>query len=245
MEITFVHHDTYMDDVNNQQALHDLADFLFHEPSFLTATADLVLYKWFQFESWKMEYLKTKAPNKRISELRKKYTDILSAIFNLAQKPPQGESKEDYLGRLRGGVLEVLVTRFLQGRYPYLGNNSHVYVDGEPLKVSERADSPKTVDVAGVDRLKEPEKGELYECKVSSRYIERRHLEFIKAARRKLDQKRVQSILVTIISFESKVFLMKTFKKLDFKNYKNYKAISREYLGKLASYEEVKAVLTG
>lgn len=242
MEMAFVHYDTFMDDVNSQQAVIDLADFLFHEPGFIPVTADLVLYKWFQFELWKMEYLKTKAQNKKISELRKKFTDILSAIFNLALKLPEGESKEHYLGRLRGGVLEVLVTRFLQERYPCLGNNCHVYVDGEPLKVSERAANPKTVDVAGVNRLNDPGKGELYECKVSSRYIERRHLEFIKAARRRLDQKGLQSILAAIISFESEVYLMKTFKKLGFKN---QKVISRKYLGKLASYEDVKAVLTG
>ncbi|HOV79415.1 MAG TPA: hypothetical protein PK728_04855 [Bacillota bacterium] len=242
MEIAFVHYDTYMDDVNSQQALHDLADFLFHEPSFLTITADLFLYKWLQFELWKMNYLKTKAPNKRISKLRNKFTNILSAIFSLAQKPPKGESKEDYLGRLRGGVMEVVVTRFLQERYPCLSNNCHVYVDGEPLKVSENATNPKTVDVAGVDKLNDPGKGELYECKVSSRYIKRRHLEFIKAARRRLDQKGLQPVLLTIVSFENEVYLLKTFKKLGFKN---QKAISRNYLIKLAAYEDVKAVLTG
>ncbi|HPZ43581.1 MAG TPA: hypothetical protein PL078_06200 [Bacillota bacterium] len=244
MEISFVHHDTYMDDVNSQQALHDLADFLFHEPGFLTDMADVVLYKydWTEFQFWKIGYLKKEERNKRKVDLREKFAALLTAVFDLVHQPPAGESKESYLHRLRGGVLEVLVTRFLQERYPCLGNNCHVYVDSEPLKVSERAANPKTVDVAGVDRLNDPGKGELYECKVSSRYIERHHLEFIKAARRRLDQKGLQSILVAIISFESEVYLTKTFKKLGFKN---QKVISRKYLGKLSGYEDVKAVLTG
>lgn len=242
MEITFIHYDTYMDDVNSQQALRDLADFLFHEPGFLTDTADMILYKWFQFQMWKICYLKTKAPNKRIGVLRKKFTALLDAVFDLVHQPPAEESKESYLHRLRGGVLEVLVTRFLQGRYPCVGNNCRVYVDGEPLKVSERAVNPKTVDVAGVDRLNDPGKGELYECKISSRYIEKHHLEFIKTSRRRLDQKGLQSILAAIISFESEIYLQKKFIKLGFKN---QKVISRNYLVKLASYEDVKAVLAG
>ena len=122
-----------------------------------------------------------------------------------------------------------------------MGNNCHVYVDGEPLKVSEKA-NPKTVDVAGVDKLNQPGQGELYECKISSHYIERRHLEFNRVARRRLKQKGLSSILVAVISFENGVYLKAAFKKLGFST---QKMISREYLSSLASYEKAKLLLIG
>lgn len=239
MGIAFVHTDEYMDDVNGQQALIDLADFLFQENRFIPDTADLVLNKWRQYRLWDLKYRQTKAPNRRIKELRKRYAYLLEAVFDLAEHPPAGESIEEYSGRLRGGVLEVLVKRFLQSRYPHTESNCRVYIDGEPLKIY-RNTVPKTVDAAGVDNLDQPVKGELYECKVGRCYIERRHLVFIRDARRMLNQKALPAILISLVSFENRVFLQKVFKELGFPN---QRMISCERLQSLADYDQVKATL--
>lgn len=240
MLFSFLHADPYMDDVNSQQALHDLADFLFQEQDFLIDAADVVLScdTVIKFQYWKIGYLR-KVVSKKKEELRKKFTDLLATVFELAWTPPKGETEIDYLRRLRGGVLEVLVARFLLVRYPCMGYNCHVLVDEDPLKGSKGA--PKTVDVAGVDKLQDPEKGELYECKVSSFHIENYHLKFIKNARSYLSQKGITSILAAVVSFENEVLLKASFRRL---GYSTQKMISRNHLKSLVSYEKVSAVLT-
>jgi hypothetical protein len=240
MHLSFVHADHYMDDVNSQQALHDLADFLFREQEYLTDTADVVLSNdtVIKFQYWKIGYLR-KVVSKKKKELCKQFTDLLATIYELAWTPPKGETEKDYLRRLRGGILEVLVSRFLMERYPCMGCNCHVLVDAEPLKGSNGV--PKTVDVAGVDKLDKPQQGELYECKVSSFYIKKYHLEFINKTRIYLDRNGLTTILAAVVSFENEVSLKATFKKL---GYSNQKMLSRKHLKSLVSYDKVKSVLT-
>ncbi|TEB13986.1 hypothetical protein Psfp_03256 [Pelotomaculum sp. FP] len=240
MLLSFVHADHYMDDVNSQQALHDLADFLFREQEYLTDAADVVLSNdtVMKFQYWKIGYLR-KVVSKKKEELRKKFTDLLATIFELAWTPPKGETEIGYLRRLRGGILEVLVSRFLMVRYPCMGCNCHVLVDAEPLKGSNGA--PKTVDVAGVDKLDNPQQGELYECKVGSFHIKKYHLEFIGNTRLYLDQNGLTAVLAAVVSFENEVLLKASFRRL---GYSTQKMISRKQLKSLVSYEKVKSVLT-
>jgi len=241
MVITYDHADTYMDDVNCQQALHELADFLFQEQDFLLDASDALKKTTLgDFELWRMTYLKKILSPKRKSKLQKTFDSLLYAVYDLARRPPAGFNEKDYLQKLRGGVLEVLVARFLMERYNSMGCNCHVHIDNEPLKGTN--DHAKTLDVAGVDKLNEPGKGELYECKIGSQYIKHHHLDFIKKARRQLDGKGLGSVLVSIVSFENRIFLKQRFSKL---NFKGQKMIPFQEIRSLNDYNKVKVVLTG
>lgn len=239
MEIAFVHNDEYMDDVNGQQAVIDLADFLFQEKNFLDDVADGVLnnFNVTKFQFWRIAYLR-KIDKKKKEESRKIFTDLLANVFEMAWFPPKGQTEIDYLRRLRGAVLEVLVKRFLLERYPSMGCNCRVFLDGNPLINSKG--NPKTVDVAGVDKLHDPGKGELFECKVGGHYIKDYNLIFLGIARKQLDQEGLCSLLLALVSFENERCLQSIFKRL---KVPEEKTISREKLKSLISYDRVKAAL--
>ncbi|SHE31300.1 hypothetical protein [Desulforamulus putei] len=244
MKVNFIHTDEYMDYVHSQQEIHDLADFLLSEPEFLPEVAAAVLksYKLGEFEKWRMSYLNlnnlAKAKAKRAKQER--FATMLKKVFDLALTPPEGESEEQFLKKLRGGILEVLVSRFLVERYCCLSSNCLVCVDGQVLKAKPEDTAGKTMDVAGVDKLADTQIGEWYECKVSSRFTSEKTIAFIQQTRQLLASKGAKDLLVSLVSFENKTLWSSLFKKY---GYAEQKMIGQNELASLISYDKVKRVL--
>lgn len=235
------HTDEYMDDVNGQKPICDLAQFLVENPSFILNVGDLVLYRWGDVQSWILRYRKSlRGKNKLFGE---KLADLVQQVHDLSFTPPDGEDRKTYVNRIRGGILETLVGCFVQRRYNVYGNNCHVYVDGEPLSVPETEDPgkhPKTFDVAAVDSCLEPSIGELYECKVSGAKIDHYILSVVDEAARIFQERGLLNVFVGIVSFEGLASLSGKFKNLGFGD---QKMVSIENLYRLKSYEDIKSVL--
>lgn len=235
------------DELVRREELQALAEFLFANRQYFLTAAEVIATVTNQrdFGFWQMSFLRKAATRKSIKKEGRRagggadnqFVNLLRSVYDLAYCLPGKETEN--LARLRGAVLEALVARILRSRYDEVATNCCVEVNGAVVKLPEEA-YPRSVDVAGVKRSGEELRGEIYECKAGSAYVEKRDLKFLAELRRRLHEAGLRGVLVALVSFEGRAALEGALRRL---RVKWRGVLAREDLGALYDYQSVNNIL--
>lgn len=236
MIVKLVGSDKFMDDVVNLPQVKAIAEFLYANRDLIrdAALAVGLRYNLESFAQWKLDYILKYS----LDDTRQELANILDEAYMLSSRPPKGESCKRYLRRIRGGILEALVARFVTKRYDVYSCNCQVFINGAPVRVPGH--NIQTVDVIGVSGLKSPVEGEAYECKVGTAFVDKYDILLVQTLR-KAFRAGCTRFLSAIVSFASRDSIAGAVKR--HVPTANKCVIGHEDIGKLEAFDQVDALI--